>query len=67
MNTLSIHKLYHQLPKTKQIIDCLSKSNKIQITGLIGSSISFVLEAVFSNSNKSIVFFCNDKEEAAYL
>lgn len=67
MNTQPIHQLYHQLPKTKLIIDSLINANKIQITGLVGSSISLVIEAIFSNTNKAIVLFCNDKEEAAYL
>src|SRR5690606_2105556 len=39
---------------------------KIFVSGLIGSSLSFVIEAVFQKTELPILLLFNDKEEAAY-
>ena len=40
---------------------------KIHTQNLIGSSKTILLSNIFNNSNKNIVVFLNDREEAAYF
>lgn len=54
------------MPKTQQIVENLQAQNKIQITGLVGSSLSFVMQSLFKKSEKPFLFLLNDKEEAAF-
>ncbi len=42
------------------------ESHKIQLNGLIGSSLSFVVQSLFKKSEKPFLLLFNDKEEAAY-
>ncbi|MGC4041055.1 MAG: transcription-repair coupling factor [Flavobacterium sp.] len=47
----------------------LAKQNplsKIQLKGLLGSSFSFVFQAIFRQSDKPFLLIFNEKEEAAY-
>ena len=39
----------------------------LHLTGLVGSSVSFVASALHQNIRKNFVFILNDKEEAAYF
>jgi transcription-repair coupling factor (superfamily II helicase) len=39
---------------------------KIQLNGLIGSSLSFVVKSLFKKTEKPFLLILNDKEEAAY-
>ncbi len=43
------------------------RANKIQISGLSGSSLSFVINSVFTKSEMPFLLVFNDKEEAAYI
>lgn len=61
-------KLYQKSTKAKQLIDLLAKPNtKIHAKGLIGSSVSFLIQQVFEQTQRPILLLVNDKEEAAYL
>lgn len=40
---------------------------KLQIKGLVGSSYSFLISALFKKTSKSIVVIANDREDAAYI
>lgn len=64
---LDIQNIYHQSAKIAQIAQQLQKrESKIQLKGLIGSSLSFVLEALFSKTDLPYLLIFQDKEEAAY-
>ena len=40
--------------------------SKIHLNGLLGSSLSFVVQSLFKNTEKPFLIILNDKEEAAY-
>jgi len=62
-----ILKTYAGNPKIKQISENLAvRENKIQIKGLIGSSLSFVVASLFEKSELPYLLILQDKEEAAY-
>ncbi|MDO4880995.1 MAG: transcription-repair coupling factor [Capnocytophaga sp.] len=44
----------------------LSAGKSFSVSGLMGSSISFVLAQAYLSVRKPLFFVCNDKEEAAY-
>ncbi|WP_239986984.1 transcription-repair coupling factor [Flavobacterium tibetense] len=46
--------------------DALATRPKLFVSGLVGSSLSFVIEAVFQKTELPILLLFNDKEEAAY-
>lgn len=71
MSYFSIQQQYLQSPQTGKLLDTIAHSedtsNKnIQIKGLTGSSLSFVLANVFTNAERPLLAIFNDKEEAAY-
>ena len=67
MSIQSLLQFYDASPKIKQIGDSLKVQGlKIQFDGLIGSSLSFVLQSLFKNSEHPFLILLNDKEEAAY-
>lgn len=66
MKASEIIQKYEKLPKISQISESITHSNKIHITGLIGSSFSFVIHALFQKSEVPFLLLFNDKEEAAY-
>ena len=67
MSILSLLQLYDASPKIKQIAESLKVHGlKIQCNGLIGSSLSFLLQSLFKNSEHPFLVLLNDKEEAAY-
>jgi transcription-repair coupling factor (superfamily II helicase) len=59
--------LYDSSAKVKQIGDSLQlHGQKIHLNGLIGSSLSFVVQSLFKKSEFPFLVILNDKEEAAY-
>ena len=67
MSILYLLQLYDASPKIKQIAESLKVHGlKIQCNGLIGSSLSFLLQSLFKNSEHPFLVLLNDKEEAAY-
>jgi transcription-repair coupling factor (superfamily II helicase) len=63
----NLYSIYDNSPKIKQIIDTLQQVDpKIQLNGLIGSSLSFVVQSLFKKTDKPFLLILNDKEEAAY-
>lgn len=66
MNT-EIKNVYAQSEKVDQIINKLhTGTTKIQIKGLIGSALSFVVDRLFHDTKRPFLLVMNDKEEAAY-
>ena len=58
---------YDNAPKIKQIVDNLqTPENKLYLQGLVGSSLSFVINSLFTKTEKPFLVLFNDKEEAAY-
>ncbi len=67
MSLTSLYNGYLQSPKIKQIAGVLENPHaKIQVKGLMGSSLSFVLQAVFKQTDCTFLLLLNEKEEAAY-
>ena len=76
MSLTSLYNGYLHSTKVKQIVDTLCTSdseladqyplNTIQLKGLLGSSFSFVFQAIFKQSDKPFLLIFNEKEEAAY-
>ena len=76
MSLTSLYNGYLHSTKVKQITDTLGTSGselseqnpltKIQLKGLLGSSFSFVFQAIFKQSDKPFLLIFNEKEEAAY-
>ncbi|MFY8066468.1 MAG: transcription-repair coupling factor [Flavobacterium sp.] len=76
MSLTSLYNGYLHSTKVKQIVDTLGTSdselanqnplNTIQVKGLLGSSFSFVFQAIFKQSDKPFLLIFNEKEEAAY-
>jgi transcription-repair coupling factor (superfamily II helicase) len=76
LSLTSLYNGYLHSTKVKQIADTLGKSdseladqnplNTIQLKGLLGSSFSFVFQAIFKQSDKPFLIIFNEKEEAAY-
>ena len=58
---------YDNSQKIKQIVDSLqTPENKLYLQGLVGSSLSFVINSLFTKTEKPFLILLNDKEEAAY-
>ena len=58
---------YDNSEKVKQIAKTLDQENQIiHLNGLIGSSLTFILQALFKKTEKPFLVILNDKEEAAY-
>ncbi|WP_408733685.1 transcription-repair coupling factor [Flavobacterium nakdongensis] len=66
MSKTTIINTYEQLPKIAQLAASLPNRGKFNATGLVGSSLSFVVHALFKKSELPFLVVCNDKEEAAY-
>jgi len=64
----TIYSIYDNSPKTEQISTFLGQNSspKIQLSGLVGSSISFLIRSLFKKSELPFLLILNDKEEAAY-
>jgi len=64
----SLYNSYLHSAKVKQIVEALENPlSKIQLKGLLGSSLSFVFQAIFKKSEKPFLLILNEKEEAAYI
>ena len=58
---------YSQSPKVKQIAAAIGKrESKIHVKGLIGSSLSFIINPLFRQGELPFLLILKDKEEAAY-
>ena len=76
MSLTSLYNGYLHSTKVKQIADTLgtidseladqNPLNTIQLKGLLGSSFSFVFQAIFKQSDKPFLLIFNEKEAAAY-
>ena len=66
MSKSAIIQKYQQHPKIGQIAELFASRKKINATGLVGSSLSFVMDALFKKSELPFLLLFNDKEEAAY-
>lgn len=71
MTHSSIQHLFSQSSKTGKLREAIDQSktstrSKIQLKGLAGSSLSFVLSDAFEHSDAPFLLVFNDKEEAAY-
>ena len=67
MSKQEIVNQYQESAKVNQILNQIQRdNNQIQITNLVGSSMSFVISETFKKDEKSYLLIFNDKEEAAY-
>ena len=67
MSKTTLYKIYENSTKVKQIVESLQQpEQKIRLNGLIGSSLSFVVQSIFKKTEKPFLLILNDKEEAAY-
>ncbi len=77
MSKTALYTIYDNSPKVKQIVASLQQpEQKIHLNGLIGSSLSFVVQSLFKKTEtrgvaeqsaaKPFLLILNDKEEAAY-
>ncbi len=68
MNASVVAAHYNASPKVKSLAQKLkeNKTPKIQLKGLVGSSFSFIVQALFDKTNKPFLLLFSDKEKAAY-
>lgn len=67
MNVSNISSAYNSSAKIIQLAEnIVVPEKKIQIKGLIGSSLSFVIQSLFQKTELPFLLLFNDKEEAAY-
>ncbi len=67
MSKNNLIQLYESSAKVKQIGDSLQvHGQKIHLNGLIGSSLSFIVQSLFKNAELPFLIILNDKEEAAF-
>ena len=58
---------YSQSAKVKQITDAIEqREEKLNVKGLLGSALSFVIDPLFRRSELPFLLIFKDKEEAAY-
>lgn len=64
---MEIQKRYNASSKVQSISqEITERGKKLQLKGLVGSSISFVIESLFRKSDLPFLLIFQDKEEAAY-
>ncbi len=68
LSKTALYNTYDNAPKTQQILARLLENNqvKMQLSGLLGSALSFVIRSVFKKSELPFLIVLNNKEEAAY-
>ncbi|MCF6212792.1 MAG: transcription-repair coupling factor [Flavobacteriaceae bacterium] len=67
MSTKKLITTLEQNSKVKAFTDALLvPNNKIKLSNLIGSALSFVVSGAFKKTEKPFLLILNDKEEAAY-
>ncbi|MFK5878207.1 MAG: transcription-repair coupling factor [Flavobacteriaceae bacterium] len=58
---------FDQSDKINQLVSSFqSEKNRLEISNLVGSSLSFVISSAFKKAEKTFLLIFNDKEEAAY-
>ncbi|MGX1931360.1 transcription-repair coupling factor [Flagellimonas sp. 2504JD4-2] len=62
----SIFQLFEQSPQLGKLRDAIARSEKINVKGLTGSSLSFTISSLFNSVELPFLVLLNDKEEAAY-
>ncbi|NGY36563.1 transcription-repair coupling factor [Flavobacterium sp. XN-5] len=68
MSKTALYNTFDNSPKVQQIVDRLQEDNqpKLHLDGLLGSSVSFVVRALFKKVDAPFLVILNNKEEAAY-
>ena len=69
-NLTLISKKYTELSAFKKIVasfELSKQTNKIYVTGLLGSSTAILLSEIYKKLNKTLVIVISDFEEAAYF
>ena len=67
MTKQTLLSVYQNAPKVQLIAQALEQREmKINARGLVGSGLSFVIQALFEKVNRPFLLLFNDKEEAAY-
>ncbi len=66
MSTSDIISIYDRSSKIAAVTASFEARQKSQITGLVGSSLSFMVHSLFKKSELPFLILCNNKEEAAY-
>lgn len=67
MSTAKITEIYASSAKVNYLSEVVkNRDTKTQITGLTGSSLSFVIQQLFAKSDLPLLLILQDKEEAAY-
>ncbi len=64
---MDVKKLFAKSSKTQLILkDLQTNKQKLHFKGLVGSSISFLVENIFTQGDQTFLLLFNDKEQAAY-
>ena len=67
MSKSILSQTYLQTLQKQNLQNAVAKSeNKIHLTGLVGSSLSFIISSIFKESDKPFLIVFDDKEEAAF-
>jgi len=66
LKATDISQKYQKNTTVRLLSEALATRPKLFVSGLVGSSLSFVIEAVFQKTELPILLLFNDKEEAAY-
>ncbi|KFF07260.1 transcription-repair coupling factor [Flavobacterium reichenbachii] len=68
MSKNALYTTYDNLPKSQQIATSLLEGNQIKmnISGLLGSAVSFIIRSVFKKTELPFLIVLDNKEEAAY-
>ncbi|TDE46751.1 transcription-repair coupling factor [Flavobacterium rhamnosiphilum] len=68
MSKTALYNTYDNSSKTQQIAARLLENNqvKMQLSGLLGSALSFVIRSIFKKTELPFLIVLNNKEEAAY-
>jgi transcription-repair coupling factor (superfamily II helicase) len=66
LNVSEILKKYEQNTKIAQINQLLLERKKVAVSGLLGSSLSIIIQTLFKKAELPFLLVFNDKEEAAY-
>ncbi|MXO03362.1 transcription-repair coupling factor [Flavobacterium sp. HBTb2-11-1] len=68
MSKNALYTTYDNLPKAEQIAKSLLEGNqvKMNISGLLGSAVSFIIRSVFRKTERPFLIVLDNKEEAAY-
>jgi transcription-repair coupling factor (superfamily II helicase) len=67
LSKAALYSTYDKSSKINQIADVVAvHQQKIHLKGLVGSSLSFVIQALFKKTENPFLVVLNDKEEAAY-